>query len=310
MKKNKILMISCVLMGIGAIMAGAGYICGGYKGLKETKGFVFDHHNYEDNDYVKEDKELEVFKNIELNVDFGDVEIVQGDKYRIVSEYNKKIYNLSYDVEDEKLVVTNKLIKKNKVFDFDGGDDSDLKIKIYIPKETCLDNLNLKVNSGNLMLEDLKCKELYTSNDFGNINGKNIETDNFEGNLESGSLNLDTFTAENAIIKNEFGNVMGKSFITNGLDLDMESGKIDISGKLSGKNNINSEFGKINIKNDLPKDECGYDIHVDLGRCLINGNKSSNGKKSNYDHESYNETANNMFKVNCSSGDVELDFNN
>ena len=63
-----------------------------------------------------------------------------------------------------------------------------------------------------------------------------------------------------------------------------------------------------NLRNS--KDECGYDIHVDLGRCLINGNKSSNGKKSNYDHESYNETANNMFKVNCSSGDVELDFNN
>ena len=58
------------------------------------------------------------------------------------------------------------------------------------------------------------------------------------------------------------------------------------------------------------EEECGYDIHVDLGRCLINGNKSGNGKKSNYDHESYNETANNMFKVNCSSGDVELDFNN
>lgn len=301
MNKNKIIIIACVLIGIGGVMAGAGYLSGGYKDLAAIKGFTIGwNSNDKDNQYVKEDEELEKFDDIDLDVDFGDVEIDEGDNYRIVAEHNEKYDDLSYSVKDNKLVVTNKQTVNFGVYN---DDDSNFKIKIYVPKDTYLNNLKLEVQSGNLTLNNLKSKELNATNKFGNIKGNNIETVNFEGNLESGSLNLDTFTAENAVIKNKFGDVSGKSFVTNGLNADVESGKIDIEGNLSGQNEINSEFGKVILKTGLTKEECGYDINVEFGKSSVNGEKLKG------EHESYNEKSNNLFKVKCSSGDVELDFN-
>ena len=97
--------------------------------------------------------------------------------------------------------------------------------------------------------------------------------------------------------------IKGKELCTNGLDINIESGKVDIAGKFSGKNSVDSEFGKVIIENDLKKEECGYDVDVEFGKFVVDGKKFVN------DHESYNESSDNNFKIKCSSGDVELDFN-
>lgn len=39
MNNNRTIIIACVLVGVGAIMAGVGYLSGGYKSVKEFKGF-------------------------------------------------------------------------------------------------------------------------------------------------------------------------------------------------------------------------------------------------------------------------------
>lgn len=298
MNNNRTIIIACVLVGVGAIMAGVGYLSGGYKSVKEFKGFSIGQNIKDNSKCTKKDEELSAFKNIDLDVDYGDVEIVKGDNYRIVAEYNEKYEELSYEVKGDKLIVKNKQIANMGINNF-----NNFEVKVYVPKDAELDNLNLKVNCGKLILDDLKCNEIYASNDFGNIKGKNIDTNKFEGNLESGSLELNKFKADNAVIKNQFGDIKGKELCTNGLDINIESGKVDIAGKFSGKNSVDSEFGKVIIENDLKKEECGYDVDVEFGKFVVDGKKFVN------DHESYNESSDNNFKIKCSSGDVELDFN-
>lgn len=288
MKKNKAVIISCILIGLGVVMSVAGYISGGYKELKDRNGFVIEWNNSGDkNQSIKIDEQLEEFNSIDLNVNCGDVEIDEGDSYRIIAEYNEEKEDLSYSVKENKLFVTQKTladIQRNiKIFDFE-NDECDYKIKVYVPKGIKLDELKLNTNVGDTKLKNLKCRQLVVANECGNVEGSNMEIDNFKGDLETCEIKFDKFTSD-------------------GMNLNVESGEINITGKLSGENKINLQSGSVNLKNDLAKEDCGYDIDVDFGGCKINGNRVKEEQKS------YNKGSKNMFVIKGDSGSVQLDFN-
>lgn len=336
-KKKKTKAIAVALIAIGTIMAIIGLVCGGtFNVVGGLNGFKI----YESKDSVNEKSILDEFTDINLDIGSGDIEIVKGDKYAIEVTYNKEMEDLSFNVADNKLTVKSK--QDRFIFFNVGAITSESEVKIYVPSNVELNTLivnnksgslsynniniknsdincdfgnvyidgvsgekiNIKAKSGKVDIANIKTKELFASVDFGNFSGQNIETVNFEGDLKSGSLSLNKFTSNNAIINSDFGEVYGNNLLTNGLNIKAKSGKIDVSGELKGQNTLDSDFGDIKVKTSLPKSEYRFNVNMDFGSSVIDGNKTSG------DYKSILEPASNEFDVKCKSGNLSIDFIN
>lgn len=336
-KIKKTMVIAVALIAIGTIMAIMGLACGGtFKVVGGLNGFKI----YDSKDLVNEKSNLDEFTDINLDINFGDIEIARGDEYSIEVTYNKEIEDISFDVVDNKLTVKS---KKDKLMFFNVGIiTNEATVKIFVPDNVELNNLivnnrsgdlsynsiniknsdincdfgnvyidgvngekiDIKARSGKVDIANVKAKELFAFVDFGNFNGENIETVNFKGDLKSGSLSLNKFVANNAIINSDFGKVYGNDLFTNGLNIEARSGKIDINGELKGENTFDSDFGDVKIKTSVPKSQYGFNVNMDFGSSVIDGNKTSE------DYKLVLESASNEFNVKCKSGDLTIDFIN
>ncbi|GAA0086556.1 hypothetical protein UT300007_29960 [Clostridium sp. CTA-7] len=334
-KTKKLILLSICLIVLGITMAIIGLLSGGHGSIVWGKDGL---EIYDKANIIKENNELEKFNDVNIDVDFGDIEVIKSDKYAIEVEYNKEVEELTYKVENEKLTVSNN--RWGKRFFSMGFIDNNTLVKVYIPENVALNNLDIQNKSGNLIVDNIEVKnsnincdfgnatinnitgdkinltgksgKVYTKNlkleelvlyvDFGDVISENINTTTFESNLKSGTLDIKTLTANNAKINSDFGDVKGIQLVTNGLLVRAKSGEINIDGELKGDNTLDCDFGDITIKTSLPKNEYSYKVDMDFGTNKID-NKEVEG-----DVEEINTGASNNFNINCKSGDLKIDF--
>ncbi|MDZ7548918.1 DUF4097 family beta strand repeat-containing protein, partial [Clostridium perfringens] len=117
---------------IGVVRGGHGSLVWGKDGLE-----IYDRANI-----IKENKELEKFNDVNIDVDFGDIEVIKSDKYAIEVEYNEEVEELTYKVENEKLTVSNK--RWGKMSFSMGFIDNNTLVKVYIPENVALNNLDIQ----------------------------------------------------------------------------------------------------------------------------------------------------------------------
>lgn len=103
--------VALCLVAAGIILMFIGYNLGGFKSIKVTNQ-GFSTFSFDTDDLANDEKQLTAFKDIDLKLDYGDVEIINGDSYYIEANYNKKSDNLSYVVEGDTLTVKNKSERK------------------------------------------------------------------------------------------------------------------------------------------------------------------------------------------------------
>jgi DUF4097 and DUF4098 domain-containing protein YvlB len=334
-KTKKLMLLSICLIVLGITMAIIGLLSGGRGSIVLGKDGL---EIYDRANIIKENKELEKFNDVKIDVDFGDIEVIKSDKYAIEVEYNEEVEELTYKVENEKLTVSNN--RWGKRFFSMGFIDNNTLVKVYIPENVALNNLDIQNKSGNLIVDNIEVKnsnincdfgnatinnitgdkinltgksgKVYTKNlkleelvlyvDFGGVISENINTTTFESNLKSGTLDIKTLTANNAKINSDFGDVKGIQLVTNGLLVRAKSGEINIDGELKGDNTLDCDFGDITIKTSLPKNEYSYKVDMDFGTNKIDD------KEVEGDVEEINTGASNNFNINCKSGDLKIDF--
>lgn len=334
-KTKKIVLLSICLIVVGVTMAIIGLLSGGRGSIIWGKDGL---EIYDRENIIKEYKELEKFNDVNIDVDFGDIEVIKSDKYAIEVEYNKEVEDLTYKVENEKLTVSSN--RWGKMSFSMGFIDNNTLVKVYIPENVVLNNLDIQNKSGNLIVDNvevknsnincdfgnatinnitgdkinltgksgkvnsknLKLEELVLYVDFGDVILENINTTTFESNLKSGELDIKKLTANNAKINSDFGDVKGIQLVTNGLLVRAKSGEINIDGELKGNNSLDCDFGDITIKTSLPKNEYSYKVDMDFGTNKIDG------KEVEGDVEEINTAALNNFNINCKSGDLKIDF--
>lgn len=334
-KTKKVMLVSICLIVLGVIIGTIGLLSGGRGNIAWGKhGLIV----YDKANIIKENKELEKFNDVSIDVDFGDIELIKSDKYSIEVEYNGEVEEVTYKVENEKLTVINN--RWGKMFFNMGFIDNNTLVKVYIPENVVLNNIDIQNKSGNLIIDNidvknsnincdfgnatinnitgdkinltgksgevyaknLKLKELVLNVDFGDVISENINTNTFESNLKSGTLDIKTLTANNVKISSDFGEVKGTQLVTNGLLVRAKSGEINIDGELKGDNILDCDFGDITLKTSLPKNEYSYKVDMDFGTNKIDG------KEVKGDVEEISTVASNSFNINCKSGDLKIDF--
>ena len=250
---------------------------------------------------VKDSVELEPFTAIEMDAEVVEFSIIEDDEYRVDYEYPSNI-NVNGKVENGVLKITVKG-SPNTSFGFLRFDNSGFKtvdpiLTVVVPEGTKLDSIDMKVNAGDIRLD-------------------NRVIDDFKADINAGNMELDGITSEKMIIETDAGNVEIFDSTIKDLDIKTDAGAISVDQSTSekvkaganmgnikfyndkfsegefesdmGKIAIDGEFDKIKAESSMGEisidsetiDDAEVEVSVDLGKISINGDNKGNYFKQN-----------------------------
>ncbi|QDQ02119.1 DUF4097 domain-containing protein [Lysinibacillus fusiformis] len=271
--RHKLIAVSMITLGL--LLAVVGYVSGGkWSMIKDDTGL----HVPTNQSLVKNSYTLEAFTNIDVFNDYGDIEILSGDRYAL--EVNAiEDADVSYSVKDGTLTVETKSKKKNRRY-FGFSFSETPYIKIYVPKDVALNKVVLDSNFGDTTLRGLQYQQFNVISNYGDILFEDIDGMNTE-------------------ITQSFGDMALEQFTSNGFVAESEHGDIDIDGTLNGQTTITSSFGDTTLNLQNKKSDLGYELNTDFGDVTVN-HQEQNGKVSQLregDHQ---------LSVSLSHGDLDI----
>lgn len=300
MKSKTILKASIIAIIIGCVFTGVGYTINGGVSFEQIN--KKEHTRTKNIKMVNESKELETFKNIDMQVEINNIEIIPSDKYKIELRYGQDYGKIDYKIEKNTLIITQENRKRNFGYDLDFNENNKFYIKIYIPQNTEFDKIDIVSNVANIKLEELYINKLNLSCDVGNteinkckINESNLSTD-------TGNMELQGIEASKVEAYGNLGNItIHDSNVSDSLKADNDLGNIEVSGKIYGEIYIGADLGSIELYIDEEKSKYNYSVNCDLGGVEIDG------KRQSKDLEVDNNSKNNI-NLDCNSGNIELNF--
>ena len=319
LKKTTKISLIVLLVGILLLVVG---LCSGGKlnyaiDIKNKKMYM--PKDGEDS-FVSKTVEVDAFNELEMDIDVADVEIKQGEGYSV--SYNLEEWNVpAVEVKDQKLTIANtdkqtaRIGLQFDIFGFHIGpfswDNEQNKITITVPKDTELDDLKLKVSTGNICIDQIQITdyiieaesgEMVLSNtelgtgsilaEYGNVELKKVEGKECTLNMESGSGSFEDLKLEkldlnaeygnvefdkaeilNLILINSSGEVILNGFTGDSLDIFAEYGNISIDETTANNLKLTCESGETNIKLLGNLEDYNLDIEVESGTLEINGDE-------------------------------------
>ncbi|WP_195938365.1 DUF4097 family beta strand repeat-containing protein [Romboutsia sp. 1001713B170131_170501_G6] len=322
MKLKTLAKVSIVFIVIGFILTGIGYAI---NREFNVRGFNINisapsNKNQNNNKHINlitKAKELEAFKNIDIDTNVSDIKIIPSDKYKIELKY-KEDEVLEYELKDSTLFVKQDYeykLDKNK------NEDSINEIKIYIPKNANMDNIIINSMVSDINLKSFEIKDFRLYNKVGDIDINDLNIDNFYLESDVGSVNISNASIGKGEVYLNIGeaylnNINSKTFKAHSKVGDVDLSKSNIANKLDIKSgvgdiNINTKaFGDIDIKGGTSDIEVSindkeeiYNYNLD---CNV-GDIEVDGKAYEKDLKVNNNTKNNI-DINCTTGSVELNF--
>lgn len=227
--------------------------------LKPTLPFI----SQKEND-TTESLYLESFDTMNIDIDMGDIRIIEGQNYHIDIEYCASCkYQIHHVIKENSLNITSSKVKPYKFL----KNEPSPMIQITIPKDTFLSNTNIKTKFGTIKIKDQYIETLIVEADLGDVS--------IEGSIKKLELKLSMGKAEvlGNINQLRIENELGQSTVKiNGLENDYETtiesslGSISVGGtKQTGfdkiyKNNHQLNLDKtIYIKNEMGDVELNFD---------------------------------------------------
>ncbi|WP_042145453.1 DUF4097 family beta strand repeat-containing protein [Paucisalibacillus sp. EB02] len=268
------------------------------------------------NDRLHEELSLKEFKNIELNIADGDIEVIPSDEYKIEIERMEGT-KITHAVENKTLSIkeeTNSGFKFVMNFSFN---IQETVIKIYVPTDAeftditiaskfgdiQLDGLNVNKlhvysNDGEVAIDNIHSDKIVVENKYGDVKSTNLKTNHLEVEINDGDANLESIVAANTVLNNHYGDTSLSNFTSKGTKIESEDGDININGELLGQTTINSNYGNIYLKLANKESEMSYNIQNKYGGIVVNDNqyvtKATNSVNSP-----------NKMVINSKDGDVE-----
>ena len=214
-KKLKQCRVICLgMLGVGIIFLIIGLIFGGeisYSiNMNERKVIT---KSSKSKDYVEKNLEIEAFSELQLDMENVTVELKTGDSYQV--QYCLLESEIpTMEVKDGVLSVNEKENKFSQsivnfqLFDFEWNDDVKKDyIVITIPEEVEFSDLNVTVNSGNILLKDFLFETGKFVTEYGDIEMSDVIGENGNIKSASGDITLKNAEIENYEITNEYGDI-------------------------------------------------------------------------------------------------------
>lgn len=281
---KKLITISCIMICVGIIICFIGVCNGGATNisLDLKNGKVVK----ESKERYKEKVTLDAFNSIQINCN-SNIEILKSDKYKLDFDVPKESGEVNYSVKDNKLIISQSV--KNKVninfdFNFDQDNLNESYIKIYVPTDIKIKNMeleseegnitippieneniiiksdygnvlidylntkhsiNIKMNNGKLDIRKAKAENINIFNDYGNVKLSNVDCNDLSVILNNGQYFADNINSKNYILKNEYGNNELSNSISEKLKINVDNGTLKINEMDSGNTEIINDYGKI-----------------------------------------------------------------
>ncbi len=269
-------LIAITMIAAGILLALVGYFSGGrWLIIKDEDGF----HVPSNQQLVNQTYTLDAFTRIDLQNDYGDLDIIAGGSdYKLETKVLKQ-QDVTYRIDNGTLIIETAARKKNSI-EFGFGNFHSPSIKIYVPADQKLDTITINNSFGDIDIHQLHYQQLNLQQDYGDIS-------------------FDHITADNTKISQSFGDITLQQYTSNDTIIDSEHGDIDIDGTLHGPTSISSNFGDTTLSLQNKKSEIGYDLTTSFGDITINGEEQRNNvtQLSDGDHQ---------LTISSSSGDIEL----
>ncbi len=279
------IMVCGIVIGAGILLGIAGAVLGGLNGLSGVEERVPWISFGGSGEEVSRSLELESFRDIDLKCDMEEVEFIESDKFAAELSYDKKLGEPGLSVNNGTLNVSPGKTRRQDWFKMNifGRDYVETKVKIYYPKNTAFDKVEVENDMGAVQLKGLTAKTL-------------------DIQIDSGDLEMDRVRADKMKLNIDMGNADGTRMNVKGADIQIDTGCAELFGSFAGRTNINCDMGDCILTTELPKESYAIDVESDMGGCTIDGKEI---------YESYamdNARAKNKMAIIVDSGDVEINF--
>ncbi len=228
-------------------------------------------------------------KNLDFEIGYGEVNIVEGNTFSIDAE------NMVNDGFESYVTDGTWYIKENydNMVDIFGWrfslrqvinwhDNYSPKITITLPKGFIADTIKFKTGAGEVTAQAI-----------------NAISGDFE--VDAGMLKIDQITIEDDSQYNVgAGNMVLENATINDTTIECGLGQIVIDGTITGDNDITCGIGNIDLSLDGQEKDYSYEISADIGNVTINDR--------NYHHESINNNSDNNLYLDCGIGHIGVDF--
>lgn len=266
--------IALVMIIIGLIFIGIGLGTGGSMKSLSIGPHTFNEmgHNYNipnlghKKEEVMNDFTSDDIHSMDIKIDAGEVQILEGDDFKLVSNY-KDNYIESYE-EDGTWKIKTKNSLRSKWFGFTIGHNINKvgSIDIYIPKDFHGKSISLEVGAGKMTIHKLKADEI------------DLE-------VGAGKMTIDSLDANKKA------------------DIEVGVGHIGIDqAKLNGKSIIECGIGNIEI--GLVGEEKDYNFNVDAGIGSVKINDAKYSMTSST--RSLGDHSGNEIYIECGIGNVVI----
>jgi len=228
---------------------------------------------------------------IDLDIAYGDVEIIKGDTFSINAENLVGDEFESY-ISGDTWYVSQQTDKSVGIFGIDislgqlGGWDDDYvpRITITVPKDFTADQFTLNMGAGEVSAESIQA---------------------FEGQFEigAGRLEVNQITVSNKAYFNVgAGEMVLSDAMLNDITMECGVGSVSIEGTITGNNDISSGVGSIDLDLNGSKEDYSYEISAGIGDVDI-GNQSFTATDKSIDNP-----GNNFMRLESGVGEISVDF--
>lgn len=278
------------LIPLFTILIGATLVAVGFSiGAKEA---YFTNLNLTNIDSVVESSGI---AGIDVNVSIADLEIIASNDVKdfMISAQNISRSNLRYTVSDHILSLKYVNEKWYKAVEIPGLMRKDGKIKITVPADLPIKDIQIKSGIGKSSVKYLTAENVYIncglgSNSFESIKANYIEIENNMGDIFAKDMNAKKIYVSCGDGQSDFQNIYSESaVIKNGM------GDMTLSGAIEGDSRFECGLGDINAELYGCKDD--YSIYAISGDIRINGRKAV-------------QTTGGKYNMDVVGGDISLDF--
>lgn len=166
------------------------------------------------------------------------------------------------------------------------------------------DKMVISAAAGKISMTDIAlsggAEALVITNDFGDVELKNITSGELTADLKSGRLKASEITAGAVNLSNDFGKIEINALEAKSLSADLSAGDLQADGVTVNGLTVKSDFGKVvfdrlvftgicDINNKsgdvelnllMSRDDVSYELKTDAGSVSVNGEKSSGSVSS------------------------------
>lgn len=257
-KKKKVIIGSCIVMGIGAFLCIIGVALGGrVRGISVGSNGVsvstlYGTTNGEAPTYQSGEEDLDKFDSIKLETYYADVNIETAKDYGISYNLDDR-YEFSYKIENGVLEVIQK--RPNNVVSnftwFSIGDSSQHYsterefITIYVPEDSKFECVDFYDECGSVVCDKFYAEELQIRAEYGDVELNGVGSKNATLTLDSGKLNVTSFSDGDFTAKNEYGNTVLKDVTAGQLNITANSGNLEVDEVTADNIIVYNEYGNV-----------------------------------------------------------------